>query len=203
MSDWIKKRKREGYYKKAKREHHRSRAYYKLIHLNDKYKFLNHQVKEVIDVCCAPGGWIEAIQSVLGNKVFILGIDMNKIKPFDGNFSFLKADITQPEIKKLLLERFPDKVDLVVADCSMKTSGASNLDVERQNYLVQCTFENIVKPALKKGGHFVAKVFQGRSIYEIKKDFQDHFSFCKFTKPKSSLPSSREMYLICKDYMDL
>ena len=75
MSDWIKKRKSDRYYKRAKREHHRSRAYYKLTQLNDKYKFLNSKIKSVIDVCCAPGGWVEAIQSVLGNEVFILGID--------------------------------------------------------------------------------------------------------------------------------
>ena len=85
----------------------------------------------------------------------------------------------------------------------MKTSGASNLDVERQNYLVSCTFENIVKPLLKKDGHFVSKVFQGGSINEIKKNFQTYFTFCKFTKPRSSLSSSREMYLICKNYVDL
>ncbi|MHA1230347.1 MAG: SAM-dependent methyltransferase [Candidatus Helarchaeota archaeon] len=199
MSSWINKRKKNGFYRKAKRENYRSRASYKLIQLNEKYRFLNN-VNVVIDVCCAPGSWIQVIQSICGKNVFILGIDINKIKEIKGNVIFIQHDITDPSITGIIKEKLPDNADIVIADCSMKTSGVHNLDVERQNYLVECTFEFIVKKFLKKGGHFVSKIFQGPNINNIKRNYMEFFKFVRFTKPKASLSSSREMYLICKGF---
>ncbi|MHA1271614.1 MAG: SAM-dependent methyltransferase [Candidatus Helarchaeota archaeon] len=199
MSDWINRRKKDQYYRKAKQEKFRSRAIYKLVQLNQKYRFLNN-ASVIIDVCCAPGSWIQAIQSIIGKDVYILGIDINNVRPIKGNVKLLKADITSPEISKKIQSLIPRKVDLVLSDCSMKTSGTSSLDVERQNYLVECTFNNITKQFLKMNGHFISKVFQGPSINNIKREFQKHFKFTKFTKPKASISKSREMYLICKYY---
>ena len=199
--NWIKKRRNEEYYKKSKQDHFRSRAAYKLIQLNDKYHFLNN-AKIVIDVCCAPGSWIQAIQAVLGNTALVIGIDINKTTPVEGNVFLLQEDITNPDVSNKVNEHISEKADVIISDCSMKTSGTTSLDVERQNYLVTCTFENLVKKVLKAGGHFVAKVFQGPEINAIKKQFQRSFNFVKFSKPKSSLSSSKEMYLVCKGYLD-
>ena len=200
MSDWIKKRRREEYYRRSKRENYRSRAAYKLIQLNKKYNLLKN-VKVVIDVCSAPGGWIQAIRSEVGDSVYILGIDKNKLSPLKGNTELIQGDIVNKEIIEEIAKKIPDKADVVVSDCSMKTIGASNVDVERQNFLVSCVFENIAIPFLKKGGHFLAKIFQGRNINDIKRDFQKYFKFVKFTKPKASVKSSREIYLVCKNFI--
>ncbi|MBD3229755.1 MAG: 23S rRNA (uridine(2552)-2'-O)-methyltransferase [Candidatus Lokiarchaeota archaeon] len=199
MTKWMKKRKKEEYYRKAKKQGYRSRATYKLIQLNRKYNLLSG-ARSIIDICCAPGGWIQAIQSILGNDVYILGIDKSNLKPIEGNVDLLQGDITEEEIINSISNYISDKVDVIVSDCSMKTIGASNLDVERQNYLVTSAFKNIVQPFLKTGGHFIAKVFQGRNTNNIKNDLKHCFRFIKFTKPKASLKNSRELYLICKLY---
>ncbi|MHA1751860.1 MAG: SAM-dependent methyltransferase [Candidatus Helarchaeota archaeon] len=202
MSNWINKRKKDIYYRRSKREKYRSRAAYKLLQLNQKYKFLRN-ISIVIDICCAPGSWIQAIQSIKGKNILILGIDINDIRPIPGNVKFLKFNITSPEITKKIGPLLPNKADLIISDCSMHTSGISNLDVERQNYLIKCAFEYIVKPFLKKDGHFISKVFQGSNINNIKKEFKLYFKFVRFTKPKASLDTSREMYLICKNFIKI
>ena len=200
MSNWIKDRKKDEYYKKAKRGNFRSRATYKLTQLNKKYKFLNN-AKIVIDVCCAPGGWIQAIQSAIGKNVFILGIDINRIKSIEGNVKLLQADLKDSDINSKIGEILTNKADVVVADCSMNTSGTSNLDIERQNYLVNCIIENITIPFLKKGGHFITKVFQGSNTKNIKNNLKKNFKFIKYVKPKASLSRSREIYLVCKYFI--
>lgn len=201
MSDWIKKRRREEYYRRSKRDNYRSRAAYKLIQLNKKYNLLKN-ANVVIDVCSAPGGWIQAIRSEVGDSVFILGIDKNSISPIGGNTEFIQGDIThKEEIIEEIAKNIPDKADVIVSDCSMKTIGSSNVDVERQNYLVSCVFENIAIPFLKKGCHFLAKIFQGRNTSNIKKELKKYFSFVKFTKPRASIKSSREIYIVCKNFI--
>jgi 23S rRNA (uridine2552-2'-O)-methyltransferase len=197
-TDWIKKHKKEKFYKDAQQEGLRSRAAYKIKQIQEKFKILDH-AKLILDLCCAPGSWIQEIkQELRGKAVSIVGIDLIKIEPIE-DVIFIQGDIRDESIITKLEEVFPDKFSLVISDCAPKVTGNKETDYERQLFLLERAL-HISFHVLKKDGHVVCKFFDGKDTTKIRDQLKQKFVNVHLFKPIASRKQSPEMYLIGKYY---
>jgi 23S rRNA (uridine2552-2'-O)-methyltransferase len=192
---WIRERKNEFYYKKAKAENYRSRSTYKLIQANNKYGFIKlHDV--VVDLGAAPGGWVQAARKMTGKHGFVLGIDLNPIEPFTQEYiRTIVADLTEPEIAEHILSFLPRKPDVVISDAAPNVTGVWEVDHACQIDLATKALE-VAQCILKPGGNFFVKVFQGDLLNDyiqlVKRCFED----VKIVKPPASRAKSSEEYIL-------
>jgi len=192
---WIKAHKREYYYRKAKEEKYRSRASYKLLQVIEKYQFINPG-DVVVDLGASPGGWMQVAQKRVGNKGFVLGIDVNPIQPFETqNFQTILADITDPQIIEQIKGHLPRQADVVISDVSPNISGIWEVDNARQIDLARRSLE-IAISTLRHNGNFFVKIFQGEMTETFVKKVKQYFAFVKLVKPKASRPKSAELYVL-------
>ncbi|NHI94039.1 MAG: RlmE family RNA methyltransferase [Candidatus Lokiarchaeota archaeon] len=194
-TNWIKKRKKDEFYKKAKSEKLSSRAAFKLLEMKN-FGIFSKDIKVAIDICAHPGSWIEVLLREIPNIELIIGIDIQNIKLNSPKVIFIKGDISNEELKTKIDEILGNKfADLVVSDCSPKLSGDKYLDHNRQLYLAEKSLE-LALIYLKSKGNAVFKFFQGINENEFITKVKKEFIKIKRFKPKSSLKSSSEMYLI-------
>ena len=192
---WIQDRKRDYYYKKAKQEKYRSRASYKLFQAIKKYGFIEHG-DVVVDLGAAPGGWIQAARKTVGNKGFVLGVDLKPIEPFTQSYvRTIICDITDREALKQILEMLPRKADAVISDAAPNISGIWEVDHARQMELSQQALE-IAKEILKPSGSFFVKVFQGDMLSDFIQKVKQNFVNVVLVKPEASRPKSAEIFIL-------
>lgn len=192
---WVRERKKEYYYRKAKEERYRSRAAYKLLQAVKKYQFIKSG-DVVVDLGAAPGGWIEACRKIVGDRGFVLGVDLKKIKPFNSsNVHNIISDVTDPQTVQQIKKFLSHPADVVVSDVSPNVSGVWELDHARQIDLARCSLQ-IATSILKPEGNFFAKVFQGDMLNDFVREVKRHFRFVKLVKPKASRARSAELYVI-------
>lgn len=192
---WIQDRKRDYYYKKAKQEHYRSRAAYKLFQAIKKYNFIKYG-DVVVDLGAAPGGWMQAARRTVGNKGFVLGVDLKSIEPFPQPYArTIICDITEQEAVQQILEMLPRMADAVISDASPNISGIWEVDHARQIDLAQKALE-ISLQTLKQGGSFFVKVFQGDMLRDFTLKVKQHFEIMLVVKPKASRAKSAELFIL-------
>jgi len=192
---WIKKRRKDYYYRKAKEEKFRSRAAYKLLQAVKKYRFIKSG-DVVVDLGAAPGGWIQAARKIVGETGFILGVDLKPIEPFDeDNILTIVADITDPETVEQIKTLLPKPADVVISDVSPKISGIWEVDHARQIDLAICSMK-ISKHILKPKGNFFVKVFEGDMFQDFVDKVKNSFSTVRIVKPKASRAKSSEIYVL-------
>jgi 23S rRNA (uridine2552-2'-O)-methyltransferase len=192
---WVKERKREFYYRKAKAEKLRSRASYKLLQAVKKYKFIKPGYV-VVDLGAAPGGWTQAARQLVEASGYVLAIDLKPIEPVDEpNVRVILGDITDLQIANKIKEFLPRSADVVVSDVSPNISGVWDLDHARQIDLASQSLR-VATQILRYGGNFFVKVFQGSTTNKFVNEARQHFSFVKLIKPKASRSKSAEVYLL-------
>jgi len=192
---WIKQRKEEYYYKKAKAENYRSRATYKLSETIERYKFIKFG-DVVVDLGAAPGGWIQAARKVAGKRGYVLGVDLKPIAPFEQPYiRTILGDMTEEETVKEILSFLPRKADVVLSDMSPNISGVWDVDQARQIDLAAKALET-AKKILRPGGNFFIKAFEGELFNEFFKKVQAEFEEVTLVKPKASRSKSSEMYIL-------
>jgi 23S rRNA (uridine2552-2'-O)-methyltransferase len=187
-----KPRKKEHYYRAAKKRGYRSRSAYKLRQIAKKHKLLSG-VDRVLELCCSPGGWTQVLRE-LDSQLFIVAVDLQGMQPIE-NVVFIQGDIQTPETFEKIEKLTDGSVDLVLSDCSPKVSGAWDLDVARQLSLVERTIELSVK-LLSVRGKVLAKVFQGPGFQDFLASIRTRFNSVKLIKPDASRKSSAEIYLL-------
>lgn len=188
-------RKRDYYYKKAKEEHYRSRASYKLSEAIKKYDFMKYG-DVVIDLGAAPGGWIQIAKRIVGNKGFVLGVDLKPIEPFPQSYvRSIIGDMTEQETLRQIVELLPRKADVVISDASPNISGIWEVDHARQIDLAQQALE-IALETLRPSGNLFAKVFQGDMLDDFVQKVKKHFEIVKVIKPQASRAKSAEMFIL-------
>ncbi|MFB3887893.1 MAG: RlmE family RNA methyltransferase [Candidatus Bathyarchaeia archaeon] len=193
--NWIKERKQEFYYKKAKAENYRSRATYKLAQTIAKYHFIKFG-DVVVDLGAAPGGWIQAARKAAGKKGFVLGVDLKPIEPFEQTYiRTIVCDMTDPEAVQQILNFLPRRPNVVLSDMSPNISGVWEVDHARQIDLATKALETAVQ-ILRPHGNFFVKVFEGDLLQDFIKTIKRHFAEVKFVKPKASRSQSSEMYIL-------
>ena len=194
-SAWVQDRKRDYYYKKAKEENYRSRAAYKLFQAIEKYGFIEHG-DVVVDLGAAPGGWIQAARKTVGNKGFVLGIDIKTIEPFTQPYvRTIMCDITDKETVAQILELLPRKADAVISDAAPNISGIWEVDHARQMDLAQKALE-IAKEVLRPSGSFFVKVFQGEMFSDFLQKMKQNFVNVVIVKPHASRAKSAELFIL-------
>jgi 23S rRNA (uridine2552-2'-O)-methyltransferase len=192
---WIRERKNEFYYKKAKAENYRSRSTFKLVQANEKYSFIKlHDV--VVDLGAAPGGWIQAARKMTGRHGFVLGVDLKPIEPFTQEYiRTIIADLTEDDIAEQILSFLPRRPDVVLSDAAPNVTGVWEVDHACQIDLATKALE-IAKQILKPNGNFFVKVFQGDLLDQFILDVKAAFEEVKIVKPPASRTKSSEEYIL-------
>ena len=192
---WIQDRKRDYYYKKAKQEKYRSRAAYKLFQAIKKYHFIQFG-DVVVDLGAAPGGWMQAARKTVGNKGFVLGVDLRSIEPFAQDYvRTVICDITEEQAAEQILEMLPRRADVVISDASPNISGIWEVDHARQIDLAQRALE-IALATLRPSGNFFVKVFQGDMLDDFTHKVKQYFETVLTAKPEASRSKSSEMFIL-------
>ena len=193
--NWIKQHNKDQYFKRSKLEGYRSRAAYKLIEINEKFKIFQNK-KNVLDLGAYPGSWSQVVKKA-APKSILLSVDIKSIDAIKDT-SILIGDFNNEHVKKKILNFFNTKIDLILSDMAGNTTGNKNLDVISTGKLC---LESIIfsNEILNQKGIFVSKLFMGSIFNEIKIKAKEIFKELKVFKPKSSKPESKEIYIICKD----
>ena len=191
---WKIKQHRDQFFKKSKTLGYRSRAAFKLIELNDKFKFIKKN-SNLLDLGSCPGGWTQ-VASKLITKGKITAIDIKQMQPIE-NVKFLRCDIFESHTKDKIKDYTEGNLDVIISDMAADTTGNKSLDSIRTNQLCIEAI-NFSSKILKKNGIFVSKLFMGEDFNEVKNLAKSLFKNVNFFKPESSRKASKETYLHCK-----
>lgn len=186
------RRKREHYYRAAKKAGYRSRSAFKIKQMTKDHGLLKG-VDTVLELCSAPGGWTQVLQE-LNPSLRIVAIDLDEMQPVQGAH-FIRGSILDDDIIKKATDIMGGTFDLVLSDCSPKVSGQWELDVARQLELAKRTFD-IGLQVLEHNGKALAKVFQGKGFQEFLQLIKKKYNSAKLVKPPASRKSSAEIYLL-------
>ncbi len=192
--NWLSKQRRDIYVRKSKLEGYRSRAIYKLKEIDDKFKIIKNGIK-VVDLGSAPGSWSQYLAEKSKNSK-IVSIDLKKVVKID-KVHHLIGDFLDEKNQILISNFFQDKLDLVVSDMAVNTTGNKNLDAISTGELTLNAMNFSIK-YLKKNGSFLSKIFMGSTFNEIVKNAKKNFNEVKIYKPPSSRKDSKESFIICK-----
>jgi 23S rRNA (uridine2552-2'-O)-methyltransferase len=193
--NWINKQRRDIYVRKSKVDGYRARSAYKLIEIDEKFKIFKNGIS-VIDLGAAPGSWSQYSSKKIKNGR-VVSIDLKEMEPID-RISQIKGDFTEEESKEKIKKLFNSKVDVVLSDMAVNTTGIKNIDAI---YTGELCIEAMVfsKEILTNKGVFVSKIFMGGTFNEIIIKAKSIFKDIKVFKPKSSRKDSKESFIICKN----
>ncbi|MFQ5837740.1 MAG: RlmE family RNA methyltransferase [Thermoplasmata archaeon] len=194
---WIRARRRDRYYRRAKAEGYRSRAAYKLLQINERFGTIRPG-DVVVDLGAAPGGWSQVAGDLVGAKGRVVALDMVPMAPLE-RVTFLRGDLREEAVLTELLSVIPEGADVVLSDMSPKLSGNKSLDHGRSIELANTAFL-FAEGALKARGNLVVKVFQGDMYDDFRRKLASAFETCKGFTPKASLAKSSEIYLVGKGW---
>ena len=191
---WKIKQHRDQFFKKSKTLGYRSRASFKLIELNKKFKFIKKN-SNLLDLGSFPGGWSQVASNLISHGK-IMSIDIKKMEPIK-NVEFFCSNIFERKTKDKVKNFFNGKLDVIISDMAADTTGNKSLDAIRTNQLCAEVIE-LSTHILKPDGVFVSKLFMGDDFIEVKNLAKSIFCKVNFFKPESSRNESKETYLHCK-----
>ena len=190
---WKIKQHRDQFYKKSKTLGYKSRAAFKLIELNKKYKFIKKNTK-LLDIGAYPGGWSQvAVKIIKTGK--LLSLDLKKIEELD-NIPFIQCDFLDKKTKDKIFNYFGGSIDVVLSDMAADTTGNKSLDCIRTNQLCSDVVDFSTK-ILKPSGILVSKLFMGEDFLDLKEFAKSKFEKVQFFKPEASRGESKETYIYC------
>ena len=193
--NWINRQRRDIYVRQSKVDGYRSRSAYKLQEIDEKFKILKNGIS-LIDLGAAPGGWSQyAAKKVKSGK--ILSIDLKKMENIDNTVQ-ITGNFTETNFQAQIKEHFKYKVDVVVSDMAINTTGNKSVDsISTGELCKEAIF--FAKDMLNKDGKFVSKIFMGSTFNEIVSVANNIFKKVSVFKPKSSRKDSKENFIICKN----
>lgn len=191
---WLREHGRDAYVRRAQTDGYRSRAVYKLMEIDQRYRLL-HPGMTVIDLGAAPGGWTQYVRERVGPKGCVLAQDVLDMAPLP-DVQFLRGDIADPGVLDLLLQQLAgSRAELVISDMAPNISGDSVSDQARMAELAERVLE-VADIVLKSGGHLLLKTFQGAGFAQVRQAMQPSFDKLLSCKPQASRSRSREIYLL-------
>ncbi|NOJ28454.1 MAG: 23S rRNA (uridine(2552)-2'-O)-methyltransferase, partial [Nitrososphaera sp.] len=153
---------------------------------------------KVVDVGCAPGGWVQVAMKLVGGGGKVVGVDLKEVEPVAGAHIF-QGDIEDPMTVGRIAESLQDKADLLLSDLAPNVSGVWDVDHARQISLSKSAF-SLAEKVLKDNGNAVFKVFEGEFLTEFRNELKKSFGKVFLSKPTASRQESSELYLVCLNY---
>ncbi len=194
QKNWLNKRRKDIFFNQSKILGYRSRSAFKLIEMNEKFKFLNKNTN-VLDLGSSPGGWSQVLKNKISTGT-IVAVDIKPMQKID-KVIFLQEDLKNPFIHEEIISYFNKKIDLVISDIAANTTGNKNLDSYRTGELCLKSMD-LAKKVLHQEGIFLSKIFMGSIFEEIHEKANKYFKKVIKYKPKSSKKESKEIYIYCK-----
>ena len=192
--NWINKQRRDIYVRKSQVDGYRARSAYKLIEIDEKFKIFKNGIS-VIDLGASPGSWSQYVaKKVKSGK--LISLDLKNMEKID-NTSQIKGDFTKIDTQDRIKDFFKSKVDVVISDMAVNTTGIKDIDAIYTGELCKEAM-SFARNILVNEGKFVSKLFIGSSFNEIVADAKKIFKEVKVFKPKSSRKESKESFIICK-----
>ncbi|HEX2013921.1 MAG TPA: RlmE family RNA methyltransferase [Nitrososphaera sp.] len=191
---------KDQYRKLAKDQGYRARSAYKLSQLNDSYHILRKGNK-VVDLGCAPGGWLQIATKHVGELGKVIGIDLTPVDPVPGAV-ILEGSIEDPSMMEKIAKMIGGKADVILSDLSPNVSGMWDVDHARQISLTE-TALSFAKQVLREGGTAVFKVFEGDMLNELRGELRKDFGKVLLSKPSASRQASSELYIVCLEFKNI
>ena len=192
--NWVNKQRRDIYVRQSKLDGYRARSAYKLIEIDEKFKILKGGLS-VIDIGAAPGSWSQyALKAIKNGK--LISIDLKKMEKI-GNSIQIQGDFTEIKTKDEIKKNIEGKVDIVMSDMAIDTTGIKYIDsIQTGELCKEAMF--FAKDLVKENGYFISKIFMGGTFNEIVAEGKKYFKEVKVFKPKSSRKDSKESFIICR-----
>ena len=192
--NWVNKQRRDIYVRQSKVDGYRARSAYKLIEIDEKFKIFKGGLS-IIDIGAAPGSWSQyALKASKNSK--LISVDLKKMQPI-GNSVQIQGDFTEDKTQEEIKKNINTKVDVVMSDMAVDTTGIKNIDAIQTGELCKEAM-NFAKDLMKENAYFISKIFMGGIINEIVADGKKYFKEVKVFKPKSSRKDSKESFIICR-----
>ena len=192
--NWVNKQRRDIYVRQSKVDGYLARSAYKLIEIDEKFKIFKGGLS-VIDIGAAPGSWSQyALKASKNGK--LISVDLKKMEPI-GKSVQIKGDFTEEKTQEEIKNNIKDKVDVVMSDMAVDTTGIKNIDSIQTGELCKEAM-NFAKDLMKENGYFISKIFMGGTFNEIVAEGKKYFREVKVFKPKSSRKDSKESFIICR-----
>lgn len=194
---WLQRQLNDPYVAEANRLGYRSRAAFKLAELDDRYQFLKG-AKRIVDLGCAPGGWLQVMTQKLPETTQIIGIDLQEVEPVPGADIWV-MDFLAEDAEERLMDALSGPANVVLSDMANAATGHRQTDQIRTMALCEAALDFAIK-VLGEGGTFVAKVLQGGSDNTLMTRMQKHFKSVKHTKPPASRADSKEWFVVAQGF---
>ena len=188
---------RDRYRRLAKDQGYRARSAYKLLQMNRSYNIVKKGDK-VVDLGCAPGGWLQVAVKEVKSSGKVIGIDLKPVSPVHGAI-ILQGSIEDPNMLSKIAELLSCKADVVLSDLAPNVSGVWDIDHARQISLSTIALQ-FAQRVLRIGGSSVFKVFEGDMLEEFKSELRKSFGKVLLNKPSASRQESSELYLVCLNF---
>jgi 23S rRNA (uridine2552-2'-O)-methyltransferase len=193
--NWLAKHKKDRFFIQSKMQGFRSRASFKLIEMNKKFKFLQ-QNSLLLDLGSSPGSWSQVASKEI-SRGKILSVDIKEMENIN-NVDFIKGDFLEQRTSEKIKNYFNNrKINVVISDMAINTSGNKNLDSYNTGELCLSAM-NLAIQILQKDGVFISKLFMGSIFAEIHENANKYFKKVIKYKPLSSKKESKEIYIYCK-----
>ena len=192
--NWVNKQRRDTYVRQSKVDGYRARSAYKLIEIDQKFKIFKGGIS-TIDIGAAPGSWSQYVAKI-AKSGRLISIDLKEMEPI-GNTVQIHGDFTKQDIQEEIKKHIKNKVDVVLSDMAVNTTGIKNIDsIQTGELCKEAMF--FAKDILELNGCFVSKIFMGGTFNEIVVEGKKYFKDVKVFKPKSSRKDSKESFIICR-----
>lgn len=194
---WLERQLNDPYVAAARAAGYRSRAAFKLVELDEKFRLLKPGGR-VVDLGCAPGGWVQVALRAVGDRGQVVGLDLLPVDPVPGA-TILQGDFQDAEVEKAVEAALGGQADLVLSDMAPNTTGHAATDHLRIMGLAELALDFALR-VLAPGGGFVAKVFQGGSEKAFLDTLKARFATVRHAKPPASRKDSAELYVVATGF---
>jgi len=186
---------KDFYYRQAKKAGLRARSAFKIDEILRRNRLLS-KGQAVLDLGAAPGGFLQILAEVVGEKGVAVGVDLEPVRNLGKPWvKTAVADLLAPEALQTIRELHPGRFHLVTSDMAPKTIGVKVVDETRSLELVRMALA-VAEQTLVPGGAFVAKVFMGGDFPELQKDLRARFEKVLVARPQATRDASYEVYVV-------